>query len=78
MSSPSRCRPNNKISAPAIGASVARCCPRNEPTALADAPKVMKTAEKPNTNASADAKSPARGVCPCLNCSMPMPDSIEM
>src|SRR2546430_6193341 len=78
MSTPSKCRPNKIISAPAIGGGVVRFSRKNEPTALADAPNEMKTVENPTTNESADAKSPPRGCCPCRNCSMPTPDNIEI
>jgi hypothetical protein len=61
-----------------MGARTPRFCRRNDPTALADAPKEIKTAENPATNASEDPKSPERGNSPLRNCSMPIPDNIEM
>src|ERR1700681_894397 len=78
ISNPKRCSPKSKINAPAIGAKTPRFCRRNDPTALADAPKEIKTAENPATKASEDPKSPERGNSPLRNCSMPIPDNMEM
>jgi len=38
----------------------------------------MNTTENPATKAIAEEKSPERGTSPWRNCSMPMPESIEM
>src|SRR6516225_464219 len=47
------------------------------PLTLAEAPKVMNTTENPATNERDDPNRPARGCCPCRNCSIPIPDSME-
>src|ERR1700731_1980789 len=78
ISNPNRCSPKSKINAPAIGARKPRFWRRNDPTALADAPKEIKTAENPATKASEEPKSPERGNSPLRNCSMPIPDSMDM
>ena len=77
-SAPTRCKPKSKISAPAIGASIPRFFRRNVPTALAEAPNEMKTTENPTTKESAEVNRPPRGCWPWRNCSMPMPESMEM
>jgi hypothetical protein len=51
---------------------------RKVPTALAEAPKEIKTREKPATKASEEAKRLPRGGWPWRNCSMPIPESMEM
>ena len=79
ISTPSRCKPNSKINAPAIGAKTPRFCRKNDPTALAEAPNEMNTTENPATNASDDRNNSAvRHFPPLRNCSMPIPDSMEM
>jgi hypothetical protein len=77
-STPTRCKPKSRINAPAIGESCARFFKRKVPTALADAPNEMNTTENPMTKETAEAKRPPRGCWPWRNCSMPMPESIEM